>query len=277
MVDGRTAVTGLIGDPVAHTRSPQIHNFIAERLGDDLIYVPFHVFPEGLEAAVRGAFELGITGMNVTVPHKQDVIKFLDSIDPVAEKIGAVNTLVRTEKGYRGYNTDYEGFKKELKSYSVDVSGRDVIILGAGGVSRAVYYGLMQMGAADIFIFNRSVDKAEKNFGSEKNVHIMRYDQYGELPTGKYVCVQCTSVGLSPDTGKCVVEDGPFYDLIDTGIDMIFSPKETVFMKNVRKHGGKAYNGLRMLMYQAVSAYELFLHKNVPEDFLEELYEELDT
>ncbi len=276
-IDGKTGVLGLIGDPVAHTGSPAIHNFLAERLGDNLVYVPFQVKKAGLSAAVQGAYRLGIRGMNVTVPHKQTVLEEVTELDDAALTIGAVNTLVRIQGGYKGYNTDYSGFMRELDYYSVIVYDKPVIVLGAGGAAHAVMYALQKIGASEIYLLNRSRDKAEKAFGKQKNVHILGFDQWEKIPAGGYICIQCTSVGLAPDEDQCVIRDDRFFDLVETGIDLIYQPKKTMFMKKIEERGKKAYNGLRMLMYQAVSAYELFADRAVPDEVLEELYEQLDS
>ena len=145
-IGGTTKLCGLIGNPVGHTKSPAIHNLLAERTGFDLAYGAFPV-PEGsLESAVKGAFALGIFGMNVTVPYKQEVIPFLCDIDPLAKKIGSVNTLVRCENGYKGYNTDMPGLMRAFESDGVDIKGEDIVVLGAGGVARAVVRVVLRTG-----------------------------------------------------------------------------------------------------------------------------------
>ena len=133
-IDGKTLVLGLIGDPVEHTLSPLIHNSFAECLGLDSAYLPFHVAKEGndLEEAVRGAYALGIRGLNVTVPHKTNVMRFLKAADPAAEKIGAVNTLVRAEGGFIGYNTDITGLDRDLAAHGEELKGKNVLLIGAG-------------------------------------------------------------------------------------------------------------------------------------------------
>ena len=137
-INASTRVCGLIGNPVGHSVSPVIHNNLASIYGHNLVYVPLEVPAGRLEDAIKGAEAFDFLGMNVTVPYKSDVIPFLHSIDPMAEKIGAVNTLVREPQGYRGYNTDMPGLYRAMLSDGVEVEGREVILLGAGGVARAV-------------------------------------------------------------------------------------------------------------------------------------------
>ncbi len=276
-VNGSTKILGVMGDPIEHTGSPAIHNLLADKLGDNMIYVPFHVKGRRLEEAVAGAYALGIEGLNVTVPHKVEVMQYVTELDDAALEIGAVNTLARIRGGYKGYNTDFSGFMRELDSVDIQVNGRNVIVLGAGGAAKAVMYALKRFSAGHVYILNRSIEKAEDIFGKEPNTSIMGFGDWNKIPEGKYICVQCTSVGLSPDDEACVIDDEGFYDLIDSAVDLIYKPKETAFMRKVISHGGRAYNGLRMLVYQAVSSYEFFTKKEVPEEIIEELYNELDS
>ena len=160
-INGYTRTCGLIGNPVEHTLSPVIHNTLSMVLGKNLAYVPFHVETGRLEDAVKGAFALNLLGINVTVPYKSDVIPYLDDIDPLASNIGAVNTLVRTEKGYKGYNTDMPGLYRAMCEDGVKVKGQKVLILGAGGVARAVAMMLLDKGAKEAIILNRTVEKAQ--------------------------------------------------------------------------------------------------------------------
>ena len=276
-IDGKTKVIGIIGDPVEHTGSPAIHNFLAEKLGDNVVYVPFHVDRGNLAEAVRGAYGLGITGLNVTVPHKQAVMAEVTELDDAALEIGAVNTIAVSKKGYKGYNTDFSGFMRQMDHDSVIAYNREVIMLGAGGAAKAVMYALQKTGASEIYVLNRSKSKAKEIFGKSKNVEILGFDEWEKIPKSPdRICIQCTSVGLSPHDDECVIKDDAFFDLVETGVDLIYVPRETVFMKKLRERGKKAYNGLRMLMYQAVASYEIFMDREVPAQVLEELYEELD-
>ena len=201
----------------------------------------------------------------------------MTELGDAALDIGAVNTLSRIRGGYRGYNTDFSGFMRELDKLDIQVNGKNVIVLGAGGAAKAVMYSLKRLGARHIDILNRNKDKAESIFGGQPNITIRGFRDWRSIPEGKYICIQCTSVGLSPDDDACVIEDEDFFDLVDSAVDLIYKPKETAFMKKVAAHGGRAYNGLRMLVYQAVSSYEFFMKKEVPEEAAEELYNELNS
>ena len=276
-VNGSTKILGVIGDPIEHTGSPAIHNLLAEKMGDNIVYVPFRVKEKRLEEAVEGAYALGIEGLNVTVPHKVEVMQYVTELDDGALEIGAVNTLARVRGGYKGYNTDFSGFMRELDNADIQVNGHDVIVLGAGGAAKAVVYALGKLGAKQIYVLNRSREKAEHIFGKSGNVSILGFSDWEKIPGEEHICIQCTSVGLAPDSDACVIEDEGFYEKIQSAVDLIYKPKETAFMKKVAAHGGRAYNGLRMLVYQAVSSYEFFMKKEVPGEIVEELYNEIDS
>lgn len=278
-IDGLTKTCGLIGNPVEHTLSPVIHNALAELTGKNLVYVPFHV-KENLTGAVAGAYALSVQGLNVTVPYKEQVLPALAAIDDLAAKIGAVNTLVRGPEGYIGYNTDMPGLYRAMQSDGVHVDGEEVIILGAGGVARAVAVMLYDK-AARIYILNRTVEKAaviakEVNGYAGREVAIaMTLSEHGMLPDKKYIVIQATNVGMYPDTNKAVVEDETFYARVSTGYDLIYNPAKTLFMQKVEQAGGKAYNGLKMLLYQGIIAYELWNDCEIPEDMAEQVYTRL--
>lgn len=280
-INGRTRTCGLIGNPVEHTLSPLIHNTLAARLGQELVYVPFHVEQGKLAEAVRGADALNILGLNVTVPYKSEVIAHLAGIDELARNIGAVNTLVRTEGGYKGYNTDMEGLYRAMASEGIKIAGEQIILLGAGGAARAVAWLCASKGAERVYLLNRTPDKAE-TVAEEVNTSVgrdvvcpMKLADHAAIPDGRYLAIQGTSVGLSPNDEDVVIADDAFYEKVHTGFDLIYNPWETKFMRLVKAHGGKAYNGLKMLLYQGIIAYELWNGVYVPEEEAQIVYENL--
>lgn len=278
MITGTTKVIGIIGYPVKHTMSPFIHNYIDDILceGDsESVYVPFEVEKGHVKEAIAGAFALGITGMNVTVPHKREVMEGLTDIDPLAEKIGAVNTIVRGEKGYKGYNTDAEGFLSELDFYNVNIEGKTVVILGAGGASRAVAFSVAQRNPSKVYILNRSLDKAQEladavNASLDNKVFCAgEISKASEIQEDGLIAIQCTSVGLAPKVDECVVLEKTFFEKVSCGVDLVYKPSVTKFMKLCRESGAEAYNGLRMLLYQGVRANERFLDRTLSKSDIE--------
>ena len=280
-INGKTMVCGLIGSPVEHTLSPMIHNTLAERLGHNLVYVPFPVETGRLGEAVNGAYALQFPGLNVTVPYKSEVMACLKEIDGLAHDIGAVNTLVRIDGGYKGYNTDMEGLYRAIQSEGIQVSGERIILLGAGCAARAVAYLCAVKGADKVYMLNRTLSKAqavaeEVNRKAGREVILpMLTEDYVTLPDGQYLAIQGTSVGLAPHAEDVVIADDSFYEKIHTGFDLIYSPWETRFMKLTKSHGGKAYNGLKMLLYQGIIAYELWNDVYVSDEDAQAVYEKL--
>ncbi len=269
-VSGKTDILGIIGNPIEHTLSPLIHNTIAEIDGHDTVYIPFHIKNETLEVGVKGAHGLGVRGMNVTVPYKKEVMKVISDIDDMAKAIGAVNTLVYEENGFKGYNTDAYGFSRELKENGIDVDSKDVIIVGAGGATNAVVNALLSMGAAKIYMLNRSTEKAKAAFGSIPEVEVYALSEWDKIAAGKYFCAQCTSVGLAPNDDESPIMDEGFFDLVDSVVDIIYRPAETKFMKLAKEHGARVFNGLDMLLYQAIESYRLFTGHEVSEKAIDE-------
>ena len=270
--DGNTLTCGLIGNPVRHTLSPLIHNSIAAMKGINLVYVPFEVPKGGVKNAVRGANALGIKGLNVTVPYKSDVIDHLVEVDPLAEGIGAVNTLVRTEGGFKGYNTDMSGLYHAMQDEGIVLDGECVVILGAGGVARPVAYLCASKGAGKVYVLNRTYEKAEavaKEVNSAlddslgEKIIPMPLENYKELleKEKRFFAVQCTSVGLFPDVNSAPIEDAEFYKHVYAAIDVVYKPLETKFMKMVKDAGGKVFSGLKMLLYQGIDAFELWFEE----------------
>lgn len=283
VIDGYTRTCGLIGNPVEHTLSPLLQNTLAEATGENLVYVPFHVPAGHVKEAVEGAYALNLLGCNVTVPYKSAVIPYLKELDETAEMIGAVNTLVRTKGGFKGYNTDMPGLYRAMQSEQIALRGEKVILLGAGGVARAVAF-LLAKEASEILILNRTVQKAQaiadevNRFAGQKKVSAMPADGYRELPTERaYLAIQATNVGMFPDVGAAVVEEEAFYERIHTGYDLIFNPADTKFMQLTRRAGGRAFNGLKMLLYQGIIAYELWTGRKVSEETAERAYRALKS
>ena len=281
-IKGTTRVCGLIGNPVGHSVSPAIHNNLARLTGKDMVYTTFKVERGDVEAAVRGAYSLNILGLNVTVPHKSEVIDSLVDIDPLAKAIGAVNTLVRVDGGFKGYNTDILGLARELEDEGIELADSKVIILGAGGAARAITFLCSSKGAKKIYLLNRSVDKAQDiahavntHFNNEKVIP-MNIADYADIPGDDYIVIQTTSVGLHPNDTAVVIDDESFYKKAAVGVDIIYNPAKTKFMKLIKAQGKKAYNGLKMLLYQGVSAYELWNDCKISKKEADEVYKCLE-
>lgn len=263
-MDGQTRVCGVIGCPIEHSLSPMLQNIYAKWTGKDLAYVPFRVEKEGLKAAVKGAEALNILGLNVTVPHKQAVMEVLADLDPTAKEIGAVNTLVQTKGGYKGYNTDVSGLTRAVLEEGIVMRGRSCILIGAGGAAKAAAYMLVKEGAERIYLLNRTLERAQQladwiNELAEREIMLpLALTDYNRIPGNGYFAIQCTNVGMQPDIDTTPIEESGFYEKLSDAFDCIYTPAKTKFMKLTEQAGGHAVNGLNMLLYQGVISYELW-------------------
>ena len=271
-VKGKTAVYGVIGCPIEHTFSPAIHNTMAKTLNKDMIYEAFRVEKDNLESAIKGAYSLGIKGLNVTVPHKVEVMKCLCDIDKRAKVIGAVNTLKYTENGYVGYNTDIIGVYYAIKNKGFDVKGKTVLLLGAGGAGNAC--GVM---AAD-----RTVSKADKLAESiraeypDTEIKTLSIDDIYDIPNVDIV-LNATVIGFGENKGLSPIKDTGFYKAkgVEMVFDAIYSPWETQLLKDCRKEGITGINGFDMLVYQAVAAEEIWFDEEIDPQLTEKARKEL--
>lgn len=266
-IDGETKLVGIFGDPVAHTFSPAMHNAAFAELRLNFVYLPFHVRKEDLQAAVAGIRALGLTGVNVTVPHKETVLPYLDGVAEDAGLIGAVNTIVNRGGLLTGYNTDAAGFLRALGEAGFDPRGVKAVVLGAGGAARAVSIALATAGARQITIFNRTFSRAE---GLAKQVREATEALAAAVPWEEIqnsgtsvireasIIVQTTNLGMQPDEAGCPpVPEGAFHkdQLV---VDLIYNPQETRFLKTAASGGATVQNGLKMLLHQGAAAFELW-------------------
>lgn len=270
--NGHTRTCGLIGNPVEHTLSPLLHNYLAEESKVNMVYVPLHVETGRLADAVKGAFALNLLGCNVTVPYKSEVIPYLTEVDELAARIGAVNTLVRSENGYKGYNSDMPGLYRAMLSDGICLEGRSCVILGAGGVARAVAVMLLDKGAEKVYMLNRTLERAQAVAGEvnalagREFVVPMGLLEYGLLPEGKFLVIQATNIGMHPHVEDVVIADEAFYEKVEIGYDLIFNPGNTRFMQLTARAGGRAYNGAKMLVYQGIVSFELWNNVHISEE-----------
>ena len=285
---------GIFGNPIKHTLSPIIHDTISDRLSLNERYIPFEI-EDDLGEYVKAAYEEGIVGLNITVPYKEKVIPYLSQIDEDAKKIGAVNTLVRTNNGYKGYNTDMEGLYKAVLEAGMQIKDNEIIMLGAGGAARAVAYMCLKYGAKRVYIINRSSENVKKlakdmnelassmknteaETGSSKTDKFIPLlaDAYTEIPHGKYMFIQCTSVGLKEGDGLPLVSDEKFYRQASCAVDLIYNPAKTKFLILMEENNVPYINGLKMLLYQGIIANELWNGISIDEKLSDEIFSALN-
>lgn len=270
MTTAKTQLLALLGRPVGHSRSPAIHTAALEALGLDAAYLAFEVADGAVGDAIAGLRALGVTGANVTVPHKRAVMPHLDAIEPAAAAIGAVNTIVREGDRLVGANTDAPGLVRALREAGCDPTGRRVTVLGAGGAARAAVVGLAEAGAAQVTVAARRpmaagamlTDLALDPPTAAVDLATVALDDVDLL-------VQATSATMS-DTAQAFADALPIASLPKTAtvVDLVYAPLETTVLAAARAHGCQAIDGLGMLVWQAALAFDRWLGVEPPIDVM---------
>ncbi len=273
-IGARTRLVGLIGWPVAHSRSPAIHNAAFAALGLDWCYVPLPVPPGLAGAAVAGLAALGLAGANVTVPHKQAVLPYLIGRSDEVGVLGAANTLVvRDEAGQPavyGHNTDHAGFVRALADAGIDAAGCRAVVLGAGGAARAVVYGLLQAGAAAVSVLNRSPERAEALVAELGGGHDsltagpLEAGFLGRQADQADLLINATTIGMEPAAGASPWPDELPLPRRMAVFDLVYQPRRTRLLAQAEAAGALAVGGLGMLVHQAALAFELWTGERAP-------------
>jgi shikimate dehydrogenase len=269
VISGKTRVCGVIGDPVEHTVSPAMQNAAFNALGLDYVYLPFKVVPDNLEKALQGVRGLNFGGINVTIPHKVAVLAYLDDLDPLAENLGAVNTIVNQDGYLKGYNTDATGFYQALKGAGVEPSGKNITILGAGGAARAVAFILADKGAS-ITVLNRDETRAKKLgdslmrlFRLEVKIGGLKKKNLAKIIEQTEILVNTTSVGMLPQGGYSPLPPGLIHPA-QVVFDIVYNPTKTALLAEAEEVGARTIGGLEMLVQQGAAAFELWTGLNAP-------------
>ncbi len=257
-----TEVYGIIGYPVSHSLSPLMHNCAFKELKISAVYGCFEVKPEELKQAVEGIKALGIKGVSVTVPHKEKVMEFLDEIEETAREIGAVNTILNENGVLKGFNTDWIGVLKAFEVSGVEVKGKKVVIIGAGGASRAVVYAVKKAGAEAVEVYNRTFEKAVK-LAKQFDIIPKKWEElkkaWGDI------IIQTTSVGMN--SWESPVEE-EVIARFNTAMDIVYTPLKTKFLNLAEKYG-IIIDGLKMLLYQGVEQFKIWIKKEPPVKLME--------
>ena len=249
---GKAKVAGVMGWPVGHSRSPLLHGHWLDRYGIDGAYVPMAVAPDALERAIRALPALGFRGCNLTVPHKEAALAFVDAVEPRARRIGAINTLVVHGERIEGRNTDGIGFVENLRAGHAGwrADAGPVLVLGAGGASRAVIVALAEAGAPEIRLANRSPERAEAlaaEFGAP--VAAVAWEKRADALEGAALVVNTTTLGMAGQPPLDLDLGGLGRDALVT--DIVYTPLETDLLARARARGNPVVDGLGMLLHQA--------------------------
>ena len=259
MIDSKTKLLGLIGHPVEHSLSPIMHNEALRDKNLNYVYLAFDVLPENLKYVVDGVKSLGtVGGFNITIPHKVEIMKYLDEIDKEAELIGAVNTVKIEKDRAIGYNTDGLGARMSLEEEIGKVEDKNILIIGAGGAARAVAFELAKNN--HLTIINRTVEKAEllaKEISEKLNKHI--YYNNLNIDIGDFdIIIHTTPIGMYPNVNVQPIIDTNKIEENMVVMDLIYNPEETVLLREAKKQGAKTINGLGMLVYQGAISFEIW-------------------
>ena len=267
MVDVNTGILGLIGYPLGHSLSPLLHNNTIEREGLNYIYLPFPVARDKFPAAMAGFRAINVRGLNVTIPYKEEVISYLDRVDPLAARIGAVNTIVNEEGVFTGYNTDLAGLIRMIREDgNFNIGGKKVMLAGAGGAARAAGIGILEEGAAGLYVLNRNYTKAEKlaeewrEYYPEIEIKALplEAEAYKSLIGEVELLIDSTPVGMAPQTDTAPVIPGEYLHEDMLVVDLVYNPRETCLLKAAKEAGAKTLDGLGMLIYQGIEAFRLW-------------------
>lgn len=272
-----TELYGILGYPVAHSRSPALHGAAFAALGIDAAYVRFETLPERLPDAIRGLLALGVRGANVTIPHKESVLALLDEVTPDARAIGAVNTIVRRDDRLCGHNTDAPGLARSLLEAGVALSGARCVVLGAGGAARAAVVGLAQHGAATIGVAARRLAQSEalvrelRGACPDASLAALAFSQ-PELRAAladASILIQATSASLASAADPQGFAAGLGLEALPAGasvVDLVYTPRETAVLAKARALGLHAVDGTGMLLHQGALAFELWTGRAAPID-----------
>lgn len=282
-ITGHTKLTGLLGSPVAHSKSPLMHNESFRRLGLDYVYLCFDVPENNLKVAFEGLKKLNVAGFNCTMPDKTLMCQLVDELSPAAKMIGAVNTVVNDNGKFIGHNTDGKGYMQSAKDAGFNIIGQTMTLLGAGGAASSILVQAAIDGVKSINVFSlkdKFWDKAEHmvetvNQNTNCTVKLFELGDDAVLAdsiANSQILTNATSAGMAPNTDLCLINDKAMLreDLIVS--DIIYNPMETKLLKMAKEQGCQTFNGLYMLLYQGAEAFKIWTGKDMPTEEIKKLY-----
>ena len=282
LITGTTKLLGVIGSPIKHSLSPVMHNAAIAVMGLDYVYIPLPVAPIDLAAAIAGFAAIELQGFSITIPHKQAILPFLSQVTDVAQAIGAVNTVWRTEQGWHGTNTDVIGFLAPLKALERNWQQTTAVILGNGGAARAVVAGCAQLGCAAVKVVGRDRQKLEAFQQSWANspipvsLSIHAWEELPNLLPSANLLVNTTPIGMHPHGDASPLDDTVAAQIPADAIayDLIYTPSPTRFLQQAQQRGAVAIDGLEMLVQQGAAALEIWVQQPVPVDVMRQALRE---
>ena len=282
IINGKTGLTGLLGSPVGHSKSPMMHNTSFQELGINYVYLCFDVGIEGLSGAVDGLVSLGAKGWNCTMPNKSKMAQLCDVLSPAASITGSVNTVVNENGKLMGYNTDGTGYMRAVKEAGFSIKGEKMTLLGAGGAATSILVQAALDGVKEISIFNihdkfwANAEETVRKINEKTDCKATLYDlddkeKLREEMADSYIFVNGTGVGMKPLEGMSVVPDKSFFRPELIVIDVPYSPLETKMRSMAKEVGCKTMNGLGMMLFQGAAAFKLWTGKEMPIEHMKEV------
>lgn len=273
-IDGSTELLGLIGNPVAHSYSPLLHNSVLQHLKLNAVYVPLKVAPEELARAVQGVKALGFKGVNVTIPYKEAVLPFLDALEGDAALCRSVNVIENRDGRLIGHNTDGQGFLNALRDEGLPETGKAVLI-GAGGAARSLAFTLAMAGFGEVYLLDPELKRAQKLADEIKSqtpgkcqAALMNRENFRKASRKASLVVNCSPVGMHPRVEQSPVEDLSFLDENAALYDIIYNPVLTRFLRLGQSRGLQVLNGLPMFVHQAALTLKILLGVSPPIDYM---------
>ncbi len=248
----------VIGNPIGHSLSPHLHNYVYNSLGIEANYEKLKIQINEIPSIIDDLRNGVLSGINVTIPHKENIMQYLDDINPRAKSIGAVNIVMKNGNKLFGNNTDWFGFTMSLKKNEIDVSGKEVIVLGAGGAAKSILFALKQSGVKKIILLNRTLKNAEKL--KDDIVYPLPLSDLGQTIKNDSIIINTTPIGMQSGQSPLDLE---FIHKNQILIDVIYTPFETAFLKLGKKIGAKTLNGLDMFIYQALTSMDLWFGEDI--------------
>lgn len=267
-INAKTKLCCIIGNPVEHSLSPIMHNAGYKSLNINFVFVAFHV--SKVKDAIAGLRVLNVRGIVVTVPHKIEVLRYVNKIDETAEKIGAANTIVNDNGILTASNTDWYGALEGLRKVTA-ISGKTIVVLGAGGAARAIVYGLKREGAK-VIVCNRTIEHA-RTLAREFALSDAHPLESENVIKKADIIINATSVGMEPDTDAMPIPEH-YIQKHHAVYDIVYTPKETKLLKKAKEKGAKIAYGDKMVFYGALPQFELFTNMDAPRDVMEKALED---
>ncbi|WP_313577442.1 shikimate dehydrogenase [Lacrimispora sp.] len=283
-ISGKTGLLGLIGSPVGHSGSPAMYNYCFEKLGLDYAYLAFDIKVEEVEKAIDAIKTFRMRGCNVTMPCKNEAVKYMDELSPAARIIGAVNTIVNENGRLTGHITDGQGFVDNLRDHGVEITGKKIIVCGGGGAAAAIQVQCALEGAREISVFNikdaffeRTLQTAGKIRQEKPECVVNVYDiadneKMREEIASSDILANATIVGMKPMDQESVVKDVTMFRPGLVVVDAVYNPKETKMLREAKAAGCTCIDGQGMLVWQGAEAFKLYTGQEMPVQEVKELF-----